>query len=126
VQIWKTSGLRQHPGEISQVHNCERRLQTNIYQAQVLHHDFPVLLNVVVIVKKNLVTQAWSHVIQFSSDLVLSDENLVDYYSLRFQIEFNFRDAKQFWGLEDFMNVKPTAVTNAANLSLFMVNLSQL
>jgi putative transposase len=41
---------------------------------------------------------------------------------LRFQIEFNFRDAKQYWGLEDFMNVNRTAVTNAANLSLFMVN----
>jgi len=38
-------------------------------------------------------------------------------------IEFNFRDAKQFWGLEDFMAVSQTAVTNAANLSLFMVNL---
>jgi len=41
-------------------------------------------------------------------------------------IEFNFRDAKQFWGLEDFMNVNQTAVTNAAQLSLFMVNVSQL
>ena len=38
--------------------------------------------------------------------------------------EFNFRDAKQFWGLEDFMNISPTAVTNAASLSLFMVNFS--
>jgi putative transposase len=39
-------------------------------------------------------------------------------------IEFNFRDAKQFWGLEDFMNIGQTAVTNAANLAFFMVNLS--
>ena len=43
---------------------------------------------------------------------------------LRFQIEFNFRDAKQFWGLEDFMNLSQTAVSNAANLAFFMVNLS--
>jgi putative transposase len=100
--------------------------QTCTYQAQLLHTDFPAPLNVVIIVKMNLVTQACGHVILFSSDLELSCENLVDYYSLRFQIEFNFRDAKQFWGLEDFMNVNPTAVTNAANLSLFMVNLSQL
>jgi putative transposase len=101
-------------------------IQTCTYQAQLLHTDFPVPLNVVIIVKKNLTTQAWGHVILFSSDLELSSEHLVDYYSLRFQIEFNFRDAKQFWGLEDFMNVSQTAVTNAANLSLFMVNLSQL
>jgi DDE superfamily endonuclease len=31
---------------------------------------------------------------------------------------------KEYWGLEDFMNVTPTGVTNAANLSLFMVNVA--
>ena len=50
-------------------------------------------------------------------------DTLIDYYCLRFQFEFNFRDAKQYWGLEDFMNTSATAVDNAANLSLFMVNL---
>jgi putative transposase len=60
----------------------------------------------------------------FSSDLELAYEQLIEYYSLRFQIEFTFRDAKQYWGLEDFMNVTATGVTNGANLSLFMVNLS--
>ena len=49
---------------------------------------------------------------------------MIDYYRLRFQIEFNFRDAKQFWGLEDFMNVNKTPVNTAANLSMFMVNVS--
>ena len=48
----------------------------------------------------------------------------MDYYGRRFHIEFNFRDAKQYWGLEDFMNVTPAGVTNAANLSLFMVNVA--
>jgi len=61
----------------------------------------------------------------FSSDLDLAYAQIIDYYSLRFQIEFNFRDAKQYWGLEDFMNVSETAVTNAANLALFLVNLTQ-
>lgn len=100
-------------------------IQTRTYQAELLHSDFPELLNVVILVKTNLRTHAWAHVILFSSDLELSFEKLIEYYSLRFQIEFNFRDAKQFWGLEDFMNVNQTTVTNAANLSLFMVNLSQ-
>ena len=49
------------------------------------------------------------------------DDGSRDDYRLRFQIEFNFRDAKQYWGLDDFMNTSPTAVTNAANLALFMV-----
>jgi putative transposase len=58
------------------------------------------------------------------SALDLAYASLVDYYGLRFQIEFNFRDAKQYWGLEDFMNVTPGGVTNAVNLSLFMVNVT--
>jgi hypothetical protein len=104
--------------------SVEDSIQTHTYQAQLLDTDFPVPLNVVIVVKTNLATQAWAHVILFSSDLELSSKKLVEYYRLRFQTEFNFRDAKQFWGLEDFMNVNQTAVTNAANLSLFIVNLS--
>ena len=100
-------------------------IQTRIYQATLLNKQFPQALNVVIILKTNLQTGKSSHVILFSSDLTLTYELLIDYYSLRFQIEFNFRDAKQYWGLEDFMNVTETAVHNAANLSLFMVNLSQ-
>jgi putative transposase len=102
----------------------EGPIQTCIYQLTALHKEFAQPLNVVIIVKINLQTQAWAHVILFSSDLELPFDRLIDYYCLRFQIEFNFRDAKQYWGLEDFMNITPTAVTNAANLSLFMVNLS--
>jgi putative transposase len=52
-------------------------------------------------------------------------DKLIDYYRLRFQIEFNFRDAKQYWGLEDFMSVNETPVYNSANLAMFMANLSQ-
>jgi len=92
----------------------------------MLHKAFAQTLNVVIIVKTNLKTGKRGHVVLFSSDLELPFDQLVDYYRLRFQIEFNFRDAKQYWGLEDFMNVTETAVTNAANLSLFMVNVSHL
>jgi putative transposase len=49
-------------------------------------------------------------------------EKIVEYYSLCFQIEFNFRDAKQYFGLADFKNYKQTQVTNAVNLSFFMCN----
>ena len=91
---------------------------------QLLHKEFTQPLNVVIIAKTNLRTQARAHVVLFSSDLDLAYTALVDYYGLRCQIEFNFRDAKQYWGLEDFMNVTPTGVTNAANLSLFMVNVA--
>jgi putative transposase len=99
-------------------------LETRTYQATLLHPEFAQSLNVVIIVKTNLQTQAWAHVILFSSDLTLAWDKLVAYYRLRFQIEFNFRDAKQYWGLEDFMTITETAVTNAANLAFFMVNVA--
>jgi len=102
----------------------EEHMQTCLYQMQMLHKEFTQPLNVVIIVKTNLRTQARAHVVLCSSDLALAYAPLVDSYGLRFQIEFNFRDAKQYWGLEDFMNVTPTGVTNAANLSLFMVNVA--
>ena len=103
----------------------EKNIRTDIYQAELLNKEFALPLNVAIILKTNLDTQAQAHVILFSTDLELGYDKLIKFYSLRFQIEFNFRDAKQYWGLEDFMNIEKTAVTNAATLAFFLVNLSQ-
>ena len=102
----------------------EDTLRTDVYQMELRHKKFPDPLNVVCIKKTNLTTKQQAHVLLFSSDLELEAKTMIDYYSLRFQIEFNFRDAKQYWGLQDFMNVHQTPVNNAANLSMFMVNVS--
>jgi hypothetical protein len=104
--------------------SIEADLRTDIYQSQFYNKEFAFALNVVVILKTNLKTQAQAHVILFSTDLEQAYNKIIKFYSLRFQIEFNFRDAKQHWGLEDFMNIKEIPVTNAANLALFMVNFS--
>ena len=112
------------PKEYLKETTLEDDIQTDIYQMTMLHHLFAQSLNVIVIVKTNLITQAKAHVVLFSSDLELVYDKLIDYYRLRFQIEFNFRDAKQYWGLEDFMNIKQTPLHNAVNLSFLMVNLS--
>jgi putative transposase len=96
----------------------------NTYQMRVFHKSFSDALNVVVTVKTHLASGKCGHAVLFSTDPDLTADQIVDYYSLRFQIEFNFRDAKQYWGLDDFMNVKPVAVTNAVNLAFLMVNLS--
>jgi putative transposase len=85
------------------------RIQTNIYQLKALHKEFGHPLNVVVIIKTQLILDS-PRMVLFSFDLALAADRLIDYYSLRFQIEFNFRDAKQFWGLEDFMNLGQTPI----------------
>jgi putative transposase len=132
----KYCGHGPHPtyGERIDVYNMKKKylkaddtkagIRTQIYQAALLNREFASPINIVVILKTNLSSKKQAHVILFSTDLELSHLKLYDYYTLRFQIEFNFRDAKQYWGLDDFMNVKQTAVTNAANLSFFMVSFS--
>ena len=115
---------RHIPAEYVKESFMEKDIETKIYQMQLWHKKFADMLNIVVIVKTNVTTQAMAHVVLFSSDLGLSYDLLIDYYRLRFQLEFNFRDAKQYWGLEDFMTVKQTPVYNSANLAMFMVNLS--
>ena len=99
-------------------------ITTEVYQIECRHKRFPDSLNVVCVRKTHANTQQTSHVLLFSSDLALAAETLIEYDSLRFQIEFNFRDAKQFWGLDDFINVKEIPIHTAANVSMFMVNVS--
>jgi putative transposase len=113
------------PAENLTSDTTKKQIRTRIYQLEVIHKKFADTLNVVIILKENQQTGKTARIILFSTDLNLEWDKLVDYYRLRFQIEFNFRDAKQHWGLEDFMVIKEQSVFNAANLSIFMVNVSQ-
>lgn len=134
--VYRGRGPRRKYGDRVDFHNIPQQylksttvaddVQTRIYQMTVLHKLFSQALNVTVIYKTNLKTKSTFYVILFSSNLTLTYDLMEKYYSLRFQIEFDFRDAKQYWGLEDFMNIKELHVTNAANLAFFMVNLSRL
>ena len=121
-------GEKLNPKDIDGKYRVSTQTQANIttevYQIECRHKRFPEPLNVVCLLKTNAKTQEKSHALLFTSDLDLDAETMIDYYSLRFQIEFNFRDAKQFWGFDDFMNVKEAPINNAANLSMFMVNVS--
>jgi len=114
----------QIPDQYLQLETTKKGIRTRIYQFIAVHKTFADPLNAVVILKFNARSGKTARIILFSTDTALTAENLVKYYRLRFQIEFNFRDAKQHWGLEDFMTTKARTVSNAANLSLFMVNLS--
>ncbi len=75
--------------------SLEEDIETDSYQATLLHKEFAQPLTLFILVKTTLKTNACSHVILFSSDLSLSYHKIIDYYELRFQIKFNFRDTKQ-------------------------------
>lgn len=113
--------LKNLPYQYLVSHELKNDIITVIYQLKCLHKQFKREINTVIIIKENIKTNKVAKAIFFSTDLNLSAQDIIDYYSSRFQIEFNFRDAKEFFGLEDFMNVTETNVKNAANLSFFMV-----
>ena len=102
----------------------ENNIKVKIYQFKALHKKITGTVNIVLIFSTDLRNKKTTHTILFSTDLKQKHQKIIDYYSLRFQIEFNFRDAKQFFGLEDFMNIKKRRIHNFANLSMFMNNLS--
>jgi len=66
-------------------------IQTDIYQTTLLNREFQFPLNVVVMLKTNLSSKAQAHVILFSTDLALEYKKMIDFYGLRFQIEFRLR-----------------------------------
>jgi Transposase DDE domain len=61
-------------------------------------------------------------VLLFSTDLELSATDLINYYRSRFQIEFIFRDAKQFTGLNDFQVRDRQKIDFHLNASMLALN----
>jgi hypothetical protein len=61
--------------------------------------------------------------ILFSTDKSLDALTLLSYYKARFQIEFLFRDAKQYTGLTHCQSRRSEAIDNQVNASLTALNL---
>jgi hypothetical protein len=66
-----------------------------------------------------------SYVVLFSTDLDIDPVFLYRCYSARFQIEFVFRDARQFTGLADCQARSPEAIDTHVNASLMALNLAK-
>ena len=130
----KTKGRKQIYGESINYENIDNKYLKetkiegnttfNIYQIEVLNKKIYGSLNVVILAVKR--GNKTTHQILFSTDISQDYKKIIEYYSLRFQIEFIFRDSKQYFGLEDFMNIKKRRVHNFANLSMFMNNATYL
>jgi Transposase DDE domain len=62
----------------------------------------------------------------FSTDTALEPVRLYEYYKARFQIEFIFREAKQFTGLNDCQSRQEDALDFHFNVTLGALNLAKL
>lgn len=96
---------------------------------KMIHKSFEMPLNVVIILRFDKNGQAKSYksrAVLFSTDLEADYNTIIDVYQVRFQIEFNFRDARQFFGLSNFKNIKKQQVLNVIGYAFFMVSLSNI
>ena len=104
-------GDKLNPRQLPQQFLCHSTIEgdwrIDIYQMQVLHKEFAQPLNVVILLKTHLKTQQQGHVILFSSDLHLPSDRLIELYTLRFQIEFNFRFGEAVLGTRRFYEYLP-------------------
>jgi hypothetical protein len=66
-----------------------------------------------------------SYVVLFSSDIDIDPMQLYRCYAARFQIEFIFRDARQFTGLADCQARSAEALDSHVNASLMALNLAK-
>lgn len=70
--------------------------------------------------------QDGKYILLFSTDLSLSAKQIVEFYGLRFQIEFLFRDAKQFTGLEQSQTRQKQKLHFHFNMSMSAINLARM
>ncbi|KAM3090220.1 transposase [Phormidesmis sp. 146-12] len=97
----------------------------DLYTQQVWHRSLkrPIRLAVLQDTRKPDKTGT---VILFSTDLTQSAQDIYHFYKLRFQIEFLFRDAKQFTGLSDCQSRQSQKLDFHFNASFTALNLAKL
>jgi len=94
-----------------------------IYKATV--HSKSLKRNINLVIVYTLKKGKWSHKLYFCTDLDLSAELLLEYYQTRFQIEFIYRDAKQFTGLNDCQARSENKLHFHFNAALTSINLAK-
>ena len=102
---------------------CDQE-DTEIFSATVNHKSLKQTIKVVVIVCTSGGKRR--HAVLFSTDLELSATEIIAMYGARFQIEFLFRDGKQFTGLGHAQVRDSRGLTFFMNSSLSTLNLMRL
>jgi hypothetical protein len=96
-----------------------------LYTAVVWHVSLKRTIRVAYLVDHHYPTRVRTCLL-FSTDIEQDPQQIVQYYKLRFQIEFLFRDAKQFTGLEDCQARTAQKLAFHFNASLTALNLAKL
>jgi DDE superfamily endonuclease len=100
----------------------EEAQHVHLYTALVWHPRLKRRLRVVALVNRKQADKP-RYLVLASTDLELDGYKLVELYRARFQIEFLFRDSKQFTGLSDCQARTEAALSFHFNASLATLNL---
>jgi len=112
--------------ELSRFHH-EGRLEEHfhVYTQKLYHVSLKRTIQVVLIL--NISDEAKpTYILLFSTDLTLTGFQIIKLYKLRFQIEFLFRDAKQFTGLSSCQARDTKALNFHFNIAFSAVNIAKL
>jgi len=96
----------------------------NLYTAVVWHVSLKRKIRLALLVDTHKADKT-GYVPLVSTDVELDAKTMLDYYKARFQIEFIFRDAKQFTGLTHAQTRDPKRLDFHFNASLSALNLAK-
>jgi DDE superfamily endonuclease len=102
----------------------EDRPHVHLYTALLWHVSLKQKLRVVVLVNRKDPHKP-RFIVLASTDLALDGRKLVKFYGARFQIEFLFRDSKQFTGLTDCQSRAAAVLDFHFNAALATLNLAR-
>jgi hypothetical protein len=105
-------------------HVCQLEAQLNLYTTVVWHVSLKRQIRLACLVDSRKAGKVGMALL-FSTDVDLEAERILEYYKARFQIEFIFRDAKQFTGLCDAQTRDPKRLDFHFNACLTTLNLAK-
>jgi hypothetical protein len=111
-------------GRFEDLGPLEERDHIHLYTTLLWHVSLKHKLRVVVLVNRQDPHKPRFTVLA-STDLALDGRKLVEFYGARFQIEFLFRDSKQFTGLSDCQARAAAVLDFHFNASLATLNLAR-
>jgi len=97
----------------------------HVYSQRLYHVSLKRIIQVVLLLDLSDTTKP-TYILLFSTDLTLSGFQIIKLYKLRFQIEFLFRDAKQFTGLTNCQARDSKALDFHFNVAFSAVNIAKL
>lgn len=122
---------RKHEGKIDfknldllKLKNVSSGEKEAVYTGTVFSKSLKMNINLVIVKTKK--KGKWTHKLYFSTDIGQAWKTILELYKSRFQIEFLYRDAKQFAGLNDCEARSENKLAFHFNASLTTVNLAKI